>query len=94
MESQCVFSFFTYTFPCLSTKSIDSPLNDAMLTTCASCIAELQGHAIKNQDLLVASGAVSLKGSEGLSAVDEDIEAATAVCLYLVVRGPPLGQTG
>lgn len=40
---------------------------------------ELQGHAIKNQDLLVASGAISLRGSEGLSAVDEDVEAATAV---------------
>ena len=40
---------------------------------------ELQGHAIKNQDLLVASGAMSLKGSEGLSAVDEDMAAASAV---------------
>ncbi|OCH85808.1 t-SNARE [Obba rivulosa] len=39
---------------------------------------KLQGHAIKNQDLLVASGTISLRGSEGLSAVDEDIEAATA----------------
>ncbi len=36
---------------------------------------ELQGHAIKNQDLLVASGAISLKGSEGMTAVDEDVEA-------------------
>ena len=41
--------------------------------------AELQGHAIKNQDLLAASGAVSLKGSAGLSALDEDVEAAAAV---------------
>ncbi|KAJ3480228.1 hypothetical protein NLI96_g8498 [Meripilus lineatus] len=39
---------------------------------------KLQGHAIKNQDLLLASGTISLKGSEGLSAVDEDVEAATA----------------
>ncbi|KAJ3556903.1 hypothetical protein NM688_g1765 [Phlebia brevispora] len=39
---------------------------------------KLQGHAIKNQDLLVASGAVSLKGSEGLSALDEDVAAASA----------------
>jgi hypothetical protein len=39
-------------------------------------LTELQGHAIKNQDLLVASGAMSLGGSEGLSAVDDDIEAA------------------
>jgi syntaxin 16 len=38
--------------------------------------AELQGHAIKNQDLLVASGVTSLKGTDALTAVDEDIEAA------------------
>ncbi|KAG7449517.1 t-SNARE [Guyanagaster necrorhizus] len=38
---------------------------------------KLQGHAIKNQDLLIASGTISLKGSEGLSAVDDDVEAAT-----------------
>ncbi|EMD37931.1 hypothetical protein CERSUDRAFT_50582 [Gelatoporia subvermispora B] len=39
---------------------------------------KLQGHAIKNQDLLIASGAISLRGTDGLEAVDEDIEAATA----------------
>ncbi|KAK0226094.1 t-SNARE [Armillaria fumosa] len=38
---------------------------------------KLQGHAIKNQDLLIASGTISLRGSEGLSAVDDDVEAAT-----------------
>ncbi|EIM81249.1 t-SNARE, partial [Stereum hirsutum FP-91666 SS1] len=38
---------------------------------------KLQGHAIKNQDLLVASGVTSLRGSEGLSAVDEDLQAAS-----------------
>ncbi|KAG6915785.1 hypothetical protein DXG01_009823 [Tephrocybe rancida] len=37
---------------------------------------KLQGHAIKNQDLLIASGAISLKGSEGTSAADEDVAAA------------------
>ncbi|GLB37047.1 putative helical region found in SNAREs [Lyophyllum shimeji] len=37
---------------------------------------KLQGHAIKNQDLLIASGAISLKGSEGISAVDDDVAAA------------------
>lgn len=37
---------------------------------------ELQGHAIKNQDLLMASGAISLKGSEGMTAVDDDLAAA------------------
>ncbi len=40
--------------------------------------AELQGHAIKNQDLLIASGTISLRGSEGLSAVDDDVEAAVS----------------
>lgn len=38
---------------------------------------KLQGHAIKNQDLLVASGVTSLKGTDALTAVDEDIEAAS-----------------
>lgn len=40
------------------------------------CLTELQGHAIKNQDLLIAAGTISLKGSEGMSAVDDDVEAA------------------
>jgi syntaxin 16 len=39
---------------------------------------ELQGHAIKNQDLLIASGAISLKGSDGMTAVEEDVEAVSA----------------
>ncbi|KAG2015647.1 t-SNARE [Coprinopsis cinerea AmutBmut pab1-1] len=38
---------------------------------------KLQGQATKNQDLLVASGAITLKGSEGMSAVDDDVRAAT-----------------
>ncbi|KAG6874472.1 hypothetical protein C0995_010382 [Termitomyces sp. Mi166 len=38
---------------------------------------KLQGHAIKNQDLLIASGAISLKGSEGTSAADDDVAAAS-----------------
>jgi len=37
---------------------------------------KLRGHAIKNQDLLIASGAISLKGSDGMSAVEEDVEAS------------------
>lgn len=36
----------------------------------------LQGHAIKNQDLLVASGAITLKGSDSLTALQEDVEAS------------------
>ncbi|KAG1775328.1 t-SNARE [Suillus placidus] len=41
----------------------------------------LQGHAIKNQDLLIASGTIPSRGSEGLTAVDEDVEAAQAQIL-------------
>lgn len=37
----------------------------------------LQGHAIKNQDLLVASGAITLKGSDGMTDLAEDVEVAT-----------------
>ncbi|KZP34690.1 t-SNARE [Athelia psychrophila] len=37
---------------------------------------KLQGHAIKNQDLLIASGTVAAKGPEGMSAVDDDMRAA------------------
>jgi len=36
----------------------------------------LQGHAIKNKDLLVASGAVTLKGSEGISDLVDDVKVA------------------
>lgn len=37
----------------------------------------LQGHAIKNQDVLVASGAVRLRGSESISALEEDVRAVS-----------------
>jgi hypothetical protein len=47
-------------------------------TQSRSSCSELQGHAIKNQDLLIASGTISLKGSEGMSAVDDDVEAAVS----------------
>lgn len=43
----------------------------------------LQGHAAINQDLLIAAGAVHLKGSDGLSAVDDDIQAVVS-CLSIV----------
>lgn len=52
---------------------------------CFVCL-ELQGHAIKNQDLLIASGTISLNASEGLSAVDEDIEAAVSASFSLVFQ--------
>lgn len=38
----------------------------------------LQGHVIKHQDLLIASGTISSRGSEGLSALDDDVRAAQA----------------
>lgn len=40
--------------------------------------AELQGHAIKNKDLLAASGAVTLKGPESLDELEEDVQAVGA----------------
>ncbi|KAI9066611.1 t-SNARE [Trametes sanguinea] len=47
---------------------------------------KMQGHAIKNQDLLAASGAVSLRGSAGMSALDEDMEAAANSTDGVIVR--------
>lgn len=43
----------------------------------------LQGHAIKNKDLLVASGAVTLKGSEGMSDLYEDVQVAVRLVFIL-----------
>ncbi|KZT57752.1 t-SNARE [Calocera cornea HHB12733] len=37
---------------------------------------KLQGHSIKNQDLLIASGAISLKGAESMTAVEDDLQAS------------------
>ncbi|KAH9485390.1 t-SNARE affecting a late Golgi compartment protein 2 [Psilocybe cubensis] len=42
---------------------------------------KLQGHATKNQDLLLASGAISLKASDAMSALDDDIQAASHTTL-------------
>jgi syntaxin 16 len=56
--------------------------NNTLYLTCfppCPCDSELQGHAIKNQDLLIASGTISSKGSEGMSAVDDDMEAAVSL---------------
>lgn len=49
-----------------------------------ACYSELQGHAIKNQDLLIASGAISLKGSESMNALEDDVEAAVRPSLLLL----------
>ena len=50
----------------------------------AICL-ELQGHATKNQDLLLASGTISLKGSDGLNAVDDDIMAAVSFVTPIIL---------
>ncbi|KAJ9104355.1 hypothetical protein QFC19_003997 [Naganishia cerealis] len=39
---------------------------------------QLQGHAIKNKDLLTASGAITLKGPERFEELEEDIQASHA----------------
>ena len=36
--------------------------------------SELQGHAIKNKDLLVASGAITLKGADLIDELEDDVE--------------------
>lgn len=53
-------------------------------------LLELQGHAIKNQDLLIASGAVSLKGSDSMKALEEDVEAVSYLLLTCAL--PYLGR--
>lgn len=41
------------------------------------CFLELQGHQIKNKDLMVASGAITLKGTEVLDELQEDEQAVS-----------------
>lgn len=62
---------------------------------------KLTGHATKNQDLLVASGAVSLRGPESAQALEEDVQAVRApssasahprVFLPLAPNAPPRPQ--
>jgi len=50
---------------------------------------KLQGHAIKNQDLLIASGTLSTKGFDGMSAVDDDMAAAHLQASALVENATP-----
>ena len=52
-------------------------------------VSELQGHAIKNKDLLVASGAITLKGVDSIDELQEDEQAVSHpdnllhfLCLY------------
>ncbi|GJJ06106.1 hypothetical protein Clacol_000295 [Clathrus columnatus] len=39
-------------------------------------LSRLQGHSIKNQDLLLASGQVRLRGQESISALEDDVRAS------------------
>jgi len=66
----------------------------------AFLLAELQGHAIKNADLLIASGAVTLPSSstEAQEALQEDLQAVsfalrfftpTFRLLFLLLTSPP-----
>lgn len=52
-------------------------------------VSELQGHAIKNADLLIASGAVTLPSSstEAQEALEEDLQAVSPALLLLL--SPP-----
>lgn len=43
------------------------------------CFLELQGHQIKNKDLMVASGAITLKGTEVLDELQEDEQAVSTL---------------
>lgn len=93
-EFRCILPTFSFimAFTCPSSPRCWFSARSLSIALCStpsrpSSFAELQGHAIKNQDLLIASGAISLKGSEGLSAVDEDVAAVAAV------RGSSLIQT-
>jgi hypothetical protein len=47
---------------------------------------ELQGHAIKNKDLLTASGAITLKGPERFEELEDDIRDVRPRPLYASKR--------
>ena len=82
---------FTYFVHLDFISCLSGPCRSAFsVLTLTLLFIELQGRAVKTQDLLVASGTLSLKGSDGLSALDEDIEAARVVCLYSA--DPPRGR--
>src|SRR5260221_489509 len=57
-----------------------TPLNDVPKAV-INPSSELQGHAIKNQDLLIASGVISSKGIDKMTQVEEDMQ---AVCITFV----------
>jgi hypothetical protein len=53
-------------------------------------IAELQGHAIKNKDLLAASGAITLRGPESFDELEEDEQAVSRGRILILVHPFPL----
>lgn len=57
-------------------------------------IAELQGHAIKNKDLLAASGAITLRGPESFDELEEDEQAVSRGRILILVHPFPLTSVG
>lgn len=47
---------------------------------------ELQGHAIKNKDLLAASGAITLNRAEGFDELQEDEQAVSGLSHIVIAR--------
>jgi syntaxin 16 len=54
---------------------MQSKLTFALIWGTKLMIVELQGHAIKNKDLLAASGAIPIKGAEQFDELQEDVQA-------------------
>ena len=57
-------------------------MSSISLLSCHELTAELQGHAIKNKDLLAASGAITLNGSDVLDELQEDEQAVSCTSLW------------
>lgn len=63
-----------------SSESICRVSHPASKFGAATNLAELQGHAIKNKDLLAASGAITLRGPESFDELQEDEQAVRCRC--------------
>lgn len=65
----------------LESSSLLDSLPFVIGTPFTRLLLELQGHSIKNQDLLVAAGTVSLNSADGVMALEDDMNAAVG-CSY------------
>lgn len=45
-------------------------------------LVELQGHATKNKDLLIAAGTVPMSTSQQISEVDDDVQAVSMILIF------------